>query len=138
VLLILGGRLGDRFGRHLLFALGMGLFLLSAVACAASPTIEVLIAARVLQGVGASLCTPQVLATIQATSTGERACGPSRPSAPAEASGAAAGQVLGGALAGTTVAGIAGWRVIYVLVALAALAAIASPRSRRDRALTKR
>ena len=140
VLLILGGRLGDRFGRHLLYALGMALFLLSAVACAASPTIEVLIAARVLQGVGASLCTPQVLATIQATSAGGARVRAIAAFGASGGIGAAGGQVLGGALAGATLAGLAGWRAIYVVVAIAALAAIAlaplAPRSRVHEAVT--
>lgn len=50
VLLILGGRLGDRFGRHAMFAAGMVLFLLSALACSFAPSIETLIAARIAQG----------------------------------------------------------------------------------------
>ena len=140
VLLILGGRLGDRFGRHLLYTVGMGLFLLSAVACAASPTIEILIAARVLQGVGASLCTPQVLATIQATSAGGARVRAIAAFGASGGIGAAGGQVLGGALAGATVVGVAGWRLIYLVVAVAALAAIAlaplAPRSRSHEAVT--
>ncbi|WP_292894926.1 MFS transporter, partial [Microbacterium sp.] len=70
VFLILGGRLGDRFGRHRLYTFGMGLFLVSAVTCALAPSVQTLVAARVVQGLGAALCTPQVLATIQATSRG--------------------------------------------------------------------
>ena len=69
-LLILGGRLGDRYGRHRMFTLGMVVFLAAALACSFAPNLGVLIAARIAQGLGAALCTPQVLATIQATSDG--------------------------------------------------------------------
>lgn len=134
VLLILGGRLGDRFGRHALYAAGMGLFLLSALACAVSPTIDVLIAARIAQGIGASLCTPQVLATIQATSTGSARVRAIAGFGASGGIGAAAGQVLGGALADATLGSVAGWRLVYLVIAAAALAAIVlaplAPRSR--------
>ncbi|KQR24876.1 MFS transporter [Microbacterium sp. Leaf151] len=125
VLLILGGRLGDRFGRHRLYALGMGLFLVSAIACALAPSIDTLIVARVIQGVGAALCTPQVLATIQATSRG-----PARTRAIAAFGasggiGAAVGQVAGGALAALSFGPVEGWRAVFVVVAFVAGAAIA-------------
>lgn len=124
VLLILGGRLGDRFGRHAMFIAGMGLFLASAIGCALSPTIEVLIASRIVQGIGASLCTPQVLATIQATSTGQARARAIAAFGASGGIGAAIGQVLGGALAGVEPGGIAGWRLVYVVVAAAALSAM--------------
>ncbi len=140
VLLILGGRLGDRFGRHALYTAGMGLFLASSLACAASPTIDVLIAARIVQGIGAALCTPQVLASIQATSTGTARVRAIAGFGASGGIGAAAGQVLGGALAGSTLAGVSGWRLVYLVAALAALAAIVlapfAPRSRAHEAVT--
>lgn len=134
VLLILGGRLGDRFGRHRLYALGMGLFLVSAIACALAPSIETLIAARVLQGVGAALCTPQVLGTIQATSRGAARTRAIAAFGASGGIGAAVGQVAGGALAALSFGPVEGWRVVFVVVALIAVAAIAfaplAPRSR--------
>lgn len=140
VLLILGGRLGDRFGRHRLFTMGMSLFLVSAMVCSFAPNMGSLIAGRVLQGVGAALCTPQVLATIQATSTGTaRARGIAAFGASAGI-GAAIGQVLGGVFAEFTVGGLAGWRATYWVIAAIALAAmvlsVLAPRSRSHESVT--
>ncbi|BAJ75956.1 permease of the major facilitator superfamily [Microbacterium testaceum StLB037] len=134
VLLILGGRLGDRFGRHRLYAIGMGLFLVSAIACALAPSIETLIAARVVQGVGAALCTPQVLGTIQATSRGAARTRAIAAFGASGGIGAAVGQVAGGALAAVSFGPVEGWRAVFVVVALIAVAAIVlaplAPRSR--------
>lgn len=134
VLLILGGRLGDRFGRHRLYTLGMGLFLVSAIACALAPSIETLIAARVVQGAGAALCTPQVLGTIQATSRGAARTRAIAAFGASGGIGAAVGQVAGGALAAVSFGPIEGWRAVFVAVALIAAAAILfaplAPRSR--------
>lgn len=66
-LILLGGSLGDRFGRRRLFTIGAIWFLTASVLCAAAPTIGVLIAARVLQGVGGALLTPGSLAIIQSS-----------------------------------------------------------------------
>ncbi|ODT42137.1 MAG: MFS transporter permease [Microbacterium sp. SCN 71-17] len=134
VLLILGGRLGDRFGRHRLYVVGMGLFLVSAVACALAPSVAMLIVARIVQGVGAALCTPQVLATIQATSTGVARTRAIAAFGASGGIGAAVGQVVGGALAAMSFGVVEGWRAVFVVVALVAAAAIAlaplAPRSR--------
>ena len=64
-LILLGGSLGDRFGRRRVFVVGTVWFALASVLCGLAPTPEVLIAARVLQGVGAALLTPGSLAMIQ-------------------------------------------------------------------------
>ncbi|MEP7184492.1 MAG: MFS transporter [Rhodanobacter sp.] len=66
-LLLVGGALGDRFGRRRVFMLGAALFTLASVACAFSPGIEFLIGARAVQGVGAALLVPGSLALISAT-----------------------------------------------------------------------
>jgi EmrB/QacA subfamily drug resistance transporter len=66
-LILLGGALGDRFGRRRVFLIGTVWFAAASVLCAAAPNVEVLIAARVLEGVGAALLTPGSLAILQAS-----------------------------------------------------------------------
>ena len=63
--ILLGGSLGDRFGRRRIFVIGTIWFALASLLCGLAPTPEVLIAARILQGVGAALLTPGSLAMIQ-------------------------------------------------------------------------
>lgn len=65
--ILLGGSLADRFGRRRLFVIGVVWFAVSSLACGLAPSIETLIAARAVQGVGAALLTPGSLAMIQAT-----------------------------------------------------------------------
>ncbi len=66
-LILLGGSLGDRYGRRRIFVLGAGLFALSSLLCAIAPTAALLIVARLLQGIGGALLTPGSLAIIQAS-----------------------------------------------------------------------
>jgi EmrB/QacA subfamily drug resistance transporter len=66
VLLLTGAALGDRFGRRRVFVVGLGVFTIASVACALSPDIGTLIAARALQGVGASMVLPLSLTLISA------------------------------------------------------------------------
>ncbi len=63
--LLLGGGLGDRYGRRKLFTIGVAWFALASVLCAAAPNAPFLIAARALQGVGGALLTPGSLAILQ-------------------------------------------------------------------------
>ncbi len=63
-LILIGGALGDRYGRKRLFALGTWIFALSSVACAFSNDATMLIAARCIQGIGAALMIPESLALI--------------------------------------------------------------------------
>lgn len=69
--LLLGGSLGDRFGRRRVFLVGVVWFGVASVLCALAPGIGALIAARVLQGVGGALLTPGSLSIIQSTFVGE-------------------------------------------------------------------
>jgi EmrB/QacA subfamily drug resistance transporter len=64
-LILLGGSLGDRFGRRKVFVVGVVWFAAASALCGLAPTPEVLIAARVLQGVGGALLTPGSMAMIQ-------------------------------------------------------------------------
>jgi EmrB/QacA subfamily drug resistance transporter len=66
-LILLGGSLGDRFGRRRVFLIGVGWFALASAMCGLAQDPEQLIAARILQGAGAALLTPGSLAMIQGT-----------------------------------------------------------------------
>lgn len=114
VLLVLGGRLGDAFGRRRLFLTGISLFTVTSTLCGFAPTIELLVAARALQGAAAALMVPQVLATIQATTAG---AGRIRAIGLYGATGGAAavvGQLAGGALVAADLFGT-GWRLIFLV-----------------------
>jgi EmrB/QacA subfamily drug resistance transporter len=66
-LILVGGSLGDRFGRRRVFCIGVVWFTTASALCALAPSIEVLVAARILQGIGGALLTPGSLAIIEAT-----------------------------------------------------------------------
>lgn len=71
-LLLAGGRLADVFGRRRLFLLGLGIFTIASLFAGASGSVELLIASRAVQGLGAALVTPTTLAIISATFTEPR------------------------------------------------------------------
>src|SRR2546421_4079639 len=71
-LLIVAGRLGDMFGPRRLFTAGLGLFAVASALCGAAQSPGQLIAARLLQGVGAAAMTPQAMVIIQAVFPRER------------------------------------------------------------------
>ncbi|MEV5414331.1 MFS transporter [Thermopolyspora sp. NPDC052614] len=116
-LILLGGSLGDRYGRRRVFLIGVAWFAAASALCGLARNIEVLVAARALQGVGGALLTPGSLAIIQASFA--RA---DRPRAVGAWSGfggvaAAVGPLLGGWLVGSV-----GWRwVFWINVPIAAL-----------------
>lgn len=66
-LILLGGSLGDRFGRRRIFMLGTVWFAIASLLCGLAPNVVLLIVARALQGVGGALLTPGSLALIQAS-----------------------------------------------------------------------
>ncbi|MFE0762170.1 MFS transporter [Streptomyces smyrnaeus] len=135
-LLVLGGRLGDAFGRRRLFLWGVAAFGVTSLACGFAPGVWWLIGARLAQGAASAMMFPQVLATIHATSEGRvrtRAIGLF---GSVGGISIVTGQVLGGVLVAADLAGT-GWRAIFlinvpvVLVALA-LGARTVPDSRSD------
>ena len=71
-LILVGGSLGDRFGRRRIFAYGIILFALASVWCGLSPNVNQLILARGFQGLGGALLTPGSLAIISASFSGEQ------------------------------------------------------------------
>ncbi len=109
-LILIGGSLGDRFGRRRIFTIGVSWFALASLVCGLAQNPEQLIGARLLQGVGAALLTPGSLALIQ---------GSFRPQDRSRAIGAWAG--LGGIAAaiGPFVGGwlvqYASWRWVFLL-----------------------
>ena len=69
-LLLVGGSLGDQFGRRRVFVVGLVAFGVTSVLCAVAPSVETLIAARALQGVAGALLVPGSLAIVAATFEG--------------------------------------------------------------------
>ena len=67
VLILTGGKLADMLGRRLIFVVGLGIFALSSLACGLAGSAALLIAARVVQGVGAAFMMPATLSIISAT-----------------------------------------------------------------------
>jgi EmrB/QacA subfamily drug resistance transporter len=116
-LILLGGALGDRYGRRRIFSLGTTLFALGSIGCAFASSIPTMLAARVFQGIGGMLVVPGSLAIIGAHFTGESR---NRAIAAWSAFGALTGTLgpmLGGVLIDTV-----GWRwVFWINVPLAAL-----------------
>ncbi|GGS44623.1 MFS transporter [Streptomyces cinerochromogenes] len=114
VLLVLGGRLGDLFGRRRLFLGGMAAFGLTSLACGLAPGAWSLVAARVAQGASAAAMLPQVLATIQSATSGARRAKAMSLYGATAGLAMVAGQILGGVLVAADVAGT-GWRAIFLV-----------------------
>jgi EmrB/QacA subfamily drug resistance transporter len=72
VLLLTGAALGDRFGRRRMFVIGLAIFTVASAAAALAPSIEVLIAARALQGMGGAIVAPLTLTILSAAVPAER------------------------------------------------------------------
>jgi EmrB/QacA subfamily drug resistance transporter len=106
--LLVAGRLGDRFGPKNLYIVGLTVFTLASLWCGFAGSIEMLIAARVVQGIGAALLTPQTLSTIT------RIFPPERRGVAMSVWGATAGvATLVGPLAGGVLVDRLGWQWIF-------------------------
>ena len=106
--LLVSGRLGDRFGPKNLYLSGLAVFTVASLWCGLSGSIGMLVAARVLQGIGAALLTPQTLSTIT------RIFPPEHRGAAMSVWGATAGvATLVGPLAGGVLVDHLGWQWIF-------------------------
>lgn len=114
VLLVLGGRLGDTFGRRRLFLAGMAAFGLTSLACGLAPDAWSLVGARVAQGASAALMLPQVLATIHSSTSGSRRARALSMYGATAGLSMVAGQILGGVLVAADIAGT-GWRAVFLV-----------------------
>ena len=108
--LLVAGRLGDRFGPRKLYLAGLVVFTLASLWCGLAGDVETLIAARVLQGLGAAIMTPQTMAVIT------RIFPPDRRGAAMSVWGATAGlaTLIGPILGGVLVDGL-GWQWIFFI-----------------------
>jgi EmrB/QacA subfamily drug resistance transporter len=121
-LILVGGSLGDRLGRRKVFVFGITWFAVGSVLCAVAPTIEVLVAARGLQGIGAALLTPGSLAIISASFVPQ-----DRGPAIGVWSGLAGVTTAVGPLVGGWLVDTVGWRSIFwINVPLAAVVILVS------------
>src|SRR5436305_8202459 len=127
--LITDGRIGDEFGRRRTYGFGLGLFTAASAACGLAPSPGTLVLARVAQGVAGAVVMPQVLSIIGVTYKDGDYVRALSYYGVALGLAAVGGQVIGGALVQTDVAGL-GWRgcfLINVPIGLAALAATPRP-----------
>ncbi|SDB83433.1 drug resistance transporter, EmrB/QacA subfamily [Raineyella antarctica] len=95
-LILVGGSLGDRLGRRRIYLVGVVWFALASAGCALAPSTEWLVAARILQGIGAALLTPGGLAIIQASFRPEDRAGAIGAWAGVSGTASAAGPFVGG------------------------------------------
>ena len=119
-LLLVGGAAGDLYGRRRLLIGGISLFTAASVLCALAPSLEIFLAGRAGQGIGAAMLLPNSLAILSATFTGERR-------GRAVGTWAAAGAVAGAAapLLGGWLVDAVGWPAIFLINVPVAAAAIA-------------
>lgn len=110
-LLLFGGTLGDRMGARNVYVAGLACFTAASALCGCAPSLAVLVAARILQGVGAALLVPASMALIN------RVCPDARERAAAFGVWAGLGGIAmaAGPLLGGVLIGLVGWRSIFLL-----------------------
>ena len=118
-LLLLGGAIGDHFGRRLLLVVGTGIFAVMSLVCALAPSLPILLVARAAQGTGAALLLPNSLALLNAAFSGEKRGRAVGIWAGAGAAAAAVAPLIGGWLVSN-----AGWPAIFYINLPLALGAI--------------
>ena len=107
--LTLSGRLADRYGHRRMFLVGLAIFTLASAACALAPSIWALVAARVVQGIGAAFVTPTSLSLLLAAWPAERRASAVGTWASVGAVAAALGPPLGGLLVA------AAWQWVFLV-----------------------
>jgi EmrB/QacA subfamily drug resistance transporter len=114
VFLIAAGRIGDRIGRRRTFVIGLSAFVAASALCGFAPNEGVLVGARLAQGVGAALISPNILSLLGVVYPGERRVRAITVYGLVMGLAAASGQLIGGLLIAANVAG-AGWRAIFLI-----------------------
>jgi MFS family permease len=114
MLLVIGGRLGDAFGRRRVLTWGLAAFTVTSLICGIAPNEAVLVGARIAQGAAAALLVPQVFSIVQATSEGEDRARTIGYIGGIAGLSMVVGQVLGGVLVAADLFG-AGWRPIFLV-----------------------
>jgi EmrB/QacA subfamily drug resistance transporter len=109
-LLLLGGAVGDHFGRRRFLVIGTSLFAAASLTCALAPSLPLLLAARAAQGIGAALLLPNSLALLNAAYSGEKRGRAVGIWAAAGAAAAAIAPLIGGWLVGAV-----GWPAIFYI-----------------------
>jgi len=109
-LILLSGSLGDRLGRRRMYVIGVAWFAVASVICTVAPNLEVMIAGRVLQGIGGALLTPGSLAILQTTfAPGDRG------KAVGTWSGLTSVAAAVGPFVGGTLVDSGSWRLIFLI-----------------------
>jgi EmrB/QacA subfamily drug resistance transporter len=135
-LILTGGALGDRFGRKRIFSMGIALFAAASLACGFAPTIGLLLAGRVIQGIGGALMVPGSLAIITATFKRRR-----RGWAIGIWSAASTLTTMAGPAVGGVFASLGVWRLVFFInvpLAVIALYALTHVPETRDESATGR
>lgn len=136
ILLIAGGRLGDRYGRRRLFRLGLWGFVVASCLCGLAPDAHSLIVARFLQGMAAAMLFPQIYALLRVMYDDDgrrRAFGLLGMTL---GLAAIAGQVLGGLLVEGDLFGL-GWRIIFLINLPVGAAALLATRALPESSLAQ-